>query len=250
MGDTAIQSLLRAPEIDQCKKVLCIQPHPDDNEVGMGGIIAYLVRKGCQVDYLTVTDGRLGDMSGNYKPEELARLRREETEAAGHILGAEQFYYLDLKDGALNDIPGLAGQIAELVRQNQYDTLFCPDPWSYYEAHWDHVVTGRAAAQSAISCSLAAYPEGTSTPACELSGVGFYFTSAPNTVVDITELYELKFEAMAAHKTQMPLQIVSLYHTYFAMKGRQLTGSEAIGEGVKMLAPLHLHCFTEAQSIL
>ena len=69
-------------------------------------------------------------------------------------------------------------------------------------------------------------------------------------MVDITELYELKFEAMAAHKTQMPLQILSLYHTYFAMKGRQLTGSEAIGEGVKMLAPLHLHCFTEAQSII
>ena len=44
------------------KKILCIQPHPDDNEIGMGGIISYLTSKGVQVDYLTVTDGSLGDI--------------------------------------------------------------------------------------------------------------------------------------------------------------------------------------------
>ena len=46
MEDTAIQSLLRAPEIDQCKKVLCIQPHPDDNEVDV------YKRQGCGRPFL------------------------------------------------------------------------------------------------------------------------------------------------------------------------------------------------------
>ena len=28
-------------ELDEIKKILCIQPHPDDNEIGMGGIISF-----------------------------------------------------------------------------------------------------------------------------------------------------------------------------------------------------------------
>ena len=62
MSQEALLSLFQPPKIDEIKKILCIQPHPDDNEIGMGGIISYLTSKGVQVDYLTVTDGSLGDI--------------------------------------------------------------------------------------------------------------------------------------------------------------------------------------------
>ena len=57
-----LSALMQPPRLDGIKKLLCVQPHPDDNELGMGGIIAELTGNGVQVDYLTVTDGSLGDI--------------------------------------------------------------------------------------------------------------------------------------------------------------------------------------------
>lgn len=137
-----ISAFLTPPDIMSAKRVLCIQPHPDDNEIGMGGVVAALAGRGCEVHYLTVTNGDLGDQSGTMEPAELAALRREETVAAGKALGASKFYFFDEPDGSLQDIPALAGKIATLVRTIRPEVLFCPDPWAMYEAHQDHVVTG------------------------------------------------------------------------------------------------------------
>lgn len=249
MDNISLDALLAAPPIEECKKVLCIQPHPDDNEVGMGGIIAYLADRDCEIHYLTVTDGRLGDMGTPYTPDELAKVRQKEAEASGRLLGAVKFFRFGYKDGSLRDIPTLAGEIGELIRREQYDTVFCPDPWLPYESHQDHIVTGKACAQAVISCSLRTYPEGTQTKPCQLSAIGFYFTASPNTIVDITQYYDLKFESMALHKTQMNDQLLALYRKYFKVRGNKLSQSNAIAEGLKMLRPIHLHCFTEVVEI-
>ena len=60
MVNIGVNSLLVAPTINKCKKVLCIQPHPDDNEIKMNSIIAKLAKQGSEIHYLTITDGRLG----------------------------------------------------------------------------------------------------------------------------------------------------------------------------------------------
>lgn len=249
MVNENVMHLLQAPKLEECKKVLCVQPHPDDNEIGMGGIIAKLVGNGCEVHYLTVTDGRLGNMGVDYTPDELAEVRKQEAEAAGQLLGAKKFFWLDYKDGSLKDIPTLAGEIAEIIRREQYDTVFCPDPWLAYEAHQDHIVTGKAVAQAAISSSLLYYPEGTETAPCQLNAVGFYFTASPNTIVNITAYFEKKFEAISFHQTQMNEELLKLYRTYFQLRGTRLTRSEEIGEGLKMVRPIHMHCFPEVVDI-
>ncbi len=251
MTQEQIQGLFSPPDIMQGKKALCVQPHPDDNEVGMGGIVATLTKAGCQVDYLTITDGALGALSPALVGEALVQVRKLEIEVAGEILGVTAYHNLGLEDGSLNDIPKLAGQIGEIMRQGQYDMVFCPDPWLSYEAHWDHVVTGRAVAQAFISSSLIEYPKGTKTSPCAPFAIGFYFTNKPNTVIDITESFDKKFEAMAAHKSQMPEQLLELYRTYFTMRGTKLAeGKEfLLGEGVRVMSPLHMHCFAEGESI-
>lgn len=66
------------PKLDEIKSALFIQPHPDDNEIGAGGTIAYLTQKGIPVYGLTVTEGRGG--SQTIEPEELgkfAKLKRK-----------------------------------------------------------------------------------------------------------------------------------------------------------------------------
>lgn len=251
MNQQEIQGLFAAPDIRSGCKALCIQPHPDDNEVGMGGIVATLAMDGIQVDYLTITDGALGALSPQLMGEELAAVRKLEVEDAGKLLGVKKYHYFDLEDGTLNDIPKLAGMIAEVIREGQYDMVFCPDPWLTYEAHWDHVVTGKAAAQAFISCSLMEYPKGTTTKPCAPFAIGFYFTSKPNTVIDVTENFDNKFEAMAAHKSQMPEELLALYRTYFTMRGMSLAEKEdfMLAEGLRVMGPLHMHCFAEGENI-
>ena len=80
--DTA--ALMSPPDIAGCKRILCIQPHPDDNEFGMGGVIALLAKNGCEIHYLTVTNGDMGNKDKTATPAQTAETRRRETELAGH----------------------------------------------------------------------------------------------------------------------------------------------------------------------
>ena len=246
-----VSAFFAPPDIMTARRVLCIQPHADDNEIGMGGTIAALAAKGCEIHYLTVTNGDLGAQGEPVEPARLAAARREEAMAAGRALGAKEFHFFDLLDGSLESVPALAGKIAGLVRTIRPDVIFCPDPWARYEAHRDHVVTGQAAAQAFISTALAQYPRGTETAPWQCAAIGFYFTQEPNTVVDVTETFEEKFAAMALHKTQLSQELLGMYRIYFTMQGQRLAEGRgfALGEGLKVLGPLHLHCFVEAPRI-
>src|SRR5690625_7743041 len=97
MVNIDVNSLLVAPTINKCKKVLCIQPHPDDNEIGMSGIIAKLANQGSEIHYLTITDGRLGDLGTSYTPDQLAAVRKQEAEEAGRLLGAKKFFWFNYR---------------------------------------------------------------------------------------------------------------------------------------------------------
>ena len=246
-----LSTFFAPPPILGAKRALCIQPHPDDNEIGMGGTVAALAARGCEIHYLTVTNGDLGQAVGPANPAALAAARRQETKAAGRALGASAFHFFEEADGSLKDIPALAGRIAELVRTLRPDVLFCPDPWALYEAHQDHVVTGKAAAQAFISSALAGYPRGTGTQPWQPSAIAFYFTQNPNTVVDVTDTFEQKFAAMAMHRTQLNEELLGLYRVYFTMQCQRLAQDKgfALGEGFKVLGPMHMHCFTEAPGI-
>jgi len=231
--------------------VLCIQPHPDDNEIGMGGIIAKLAQTGCEIHYLTVTNGDMGNKDRAATPEQTAAVRRAETIAAGQHLGASEFHFLEHGDGTLNDVHGLSVEIASVIRKVQPQVIFAPDPWLHYECHLDHEVTGRAAANAFLMAGRAHFPDNGATEPCVLDAVGFYFTAKPNTVIDISDTFEQKFEAIALHDSQMDPQTLMVYRTWFGMLGQQLAAGRGfdLGEGLKVLSPLHAHCFVKAEEI-
>ncbi|MEM1853395.1 MAG: PIG-L family deacetylase, partial [Thermofilaceae archaeon] len=45
---------------DRVRRVLCVQPHPDDTDIAAGGLVAKLASRGVEVAYVTLTDGGLG----------------------------------------------------------------------------------------------------------------------------------------------------------------------------------------------
>jgi len=251
MDQLDIRALLAPPDIMQCRKVLCIQPHPDDNEIGMGGIIAKLAAAGCEVHYLTVTNGDQGNKDRSASPEETAKIRHAETIAAGTCLGAREFHFLDHGDGTLNDVHALSYEIAGVIRKVQPDAIFAPDPWLNYECHLDHEITGRAAANAFLMAGRAHFPDGGATGPCAVGAIGYYFTSKPNTVIDITDTFGKKFEAIALHDSQMDPQTLGLYRVWFSMLGQELAAGKGfpLGEGLKVLSPLHSHCFVKAEDI-
>jgi LmbE family N-acetylglucosaminyl deacetylase len=71
------------------KRLLCVFAHPDDECLGPGGTIAQCVLDGGEVFITTFTAGEAGSIgiSKTLGPEELARRRRKEMEAACEALG-------------------------------------------------------------------------------------------------------------------------------------------------------------------
>ncbi len=239
------------PDLTKLKKVLCVQPHPDDNEIGMGGSVRWMTQHGIQVDYLTVTDGGLGAHDKNLCGDALIAARRQETQVAGALLGVTNFHFFDLADGSLEEILPLTFRICELLRQEQYDGVFCPDPYLPYEVHRDHIVVGQAVAQACISTELLEYPRGTKTAPYAMQAIGFYFTKKPNTILDTTPHFKTRFQAIAAHKSQISPEMLEMYRMYFTLQGTKLGEQKGykLAEGLKVLAPLHLHCITEAEEV-
>lgn len=251
MNQEMLETMFAPPDIMKCKKVLCIQPHPDDCEIGMGAIIGKLTETGCRVDYLTITDGALGTYDRELVGEKLTEIRKQEAIKAGKTLGVSEFHWFEKEDGTLNDIPKLAGEIAELIRENKYDGICAPDPWLNYEAHYDHVVTGKATAQAFINVSLAEYPKGTKTEICNPQVMCFYFTASPNSFIDVTSTFEKRFEAMAMHKSQITPELLEMYRMYFTGKAMKIGKAMgvAMAEGIRTMNSLHLHCMPEGELI-
>lgn len=84
--------------------VLVIAPHPDDETLGCGGLIATLVDQGNTVHTLFVTDGSSSHRnSPSWPPERLAAQRQSEAANALAALGAgeQPRTFLALKDAAM-----------------------------------------------------------------------------------------------------------------------------------------------------
>lgn len=245
------QELLIPPDLFNYKSILCIQPHPDDNEIGAGAIIAKLASKGCCISYLTVTNGNLGSDDPNLSKEEIAEIRSKELQNAGKHLGVSSFYSLDYDDGSLENVTELARDICGIIRKIKPQAVLCPDPYLPYEAHNDHRVTGLAASKAVLSSGSVHYETKNYEKPCSIEAVGYYFTSSPNIIVDVTDFMAKKFEAMAMHESQMGGGNFRMFQAYFSMKAAELgkvKGFQA-GEGLKVLRPIHLHCFVDANRI-
>ena len=88
------------------ERVLVIAPHPDDEVLGCGGVLALHAMRGDRVRVVVLTDGAAG---GD------AEAREAETRAAATVLGLEQVEFLGLEDGGLECDPDLVMRLSELL---------------------------------------------------------------------------------------------------------------------------------------
>jgi LmbE family N-acetylglucosaminyl deacetylase len=251
MTQIKAKDLIPIPDLMKMRRILCVQAHPDDGEIGAGATVARLIREGAAVIYATVTDGSAGTVDPSMDRSELARIRRREGEEAAALLGVTEMIWLDFPDSGCLQLSAVREKIFETVRRVRPDLVMVMDPWLPYEAHTDHRVTGLAAAEAVL---LAGYPH--VCPRDQAAGlaphgpeaVAFYGTSRPNTFIDAAATWPLKLEALAKHKSQFTPESLELISAYLTLKGREHAAGRGfeLAEAFKVLTPFQLHFFEDA----
>ena len=166
-------------------KVLAFGAHPDDLEVGAGGLLARLASEGDSVMMAVVSIPNQPDK------------RRAEARAGADVLGAELRILFDAGPTRVEDIP-----MHELVRR--FDHVigdFRPDlviTHSAHDLHWDHSLVNRAtvSALRRTPCDLLAFLSSPEMNA-QSRAIGQCFA-------DITDTIETKISAIGTHTSQVP----------------------------------------------
>jgi len=247
--------LVPIPDLSQARRLLCVQPHYDDNDLGAGGVIATLAAGGAEVAYLTVADDLLGVLDADLADDAARDRIAREQQQAGEQIGVGEQIRLELPDAGRWDELMLRDRIARELRRVNPDFLVTVDPWLPTEAHRDHTRTGLAALEAAILFGLPRYR---TTPEIDagfassaLRGVALYFTARPNAFIDVGAGREAKHRAIDAYTSQLDAQTLAVIHAGLAHKERQW-GARAgceFAEGLRVLHPAHLHCNPDAEEM-
>ena len=240
--------LIPIPDLLRAKRLLCVQPHYDDNDIGAGGTIARLALAGADVHYLTVTDDLVGVLDRALS-DAAARSRLEaEQDRAGRELGVGAQHRLGLPDAGEWSTFALRREVVRHLRLLRPDFVLTVDPWLPYEAHQDHVRTGLAVAEACLLYGLPRFSSGDSALDAEfepfrLRGLAFYFSAAANTIVDIGPTRAQKHRALDAYTAQLTPQALAALHAALEQKERGWASGRGFdyGEAFKVLAPGHLH---------
>ena len=173
--------------------LLAFGPHPDDIEIGIGGIVARHTRLGFRVGLCDLTAGEMGS---NGTVEE----RLQEAEEARQVLGAAWRVNLRLPDRALGTSPDHARAIASLVRRARPRAVAVPY-WA--DRHPDHVAASELLTNAVFNAGLRRYDaEG---EAWKPEWICYYFindSATPSFVIDVSDDYETKRRALACHRSQ------------------------------------------------
>jgi N-acetylglucosamine malate deacetylase 1 len=173
--------------------LLAIGPHPDDIEIGIGGVVAKHAALGHRVGLCDLTAGEMG--SNGTVEERLA-----EAEAAREVLGAVWRVNLRLPDRAIGGNRDHERAVASLVRRARPKVVALPY-WS--DRHPDHVAASHLLTEGVFSAGLRRYHA--DGEAWKPESVCYYFindSAPPSFVVDVSEHYETKRRALACHVSQ------------------------------------------------
>ena len=183
------------------KKVdlLVFGAHPDDIELGAGGMVAKEVSLGKRVGLVDLTQGELGTRGS-------ASLRREEANNALKILGADFRENLCLADGFFKNDKETQLKVIEVIRKYQPEIVVCN---AVEDRHIDH---GRASQLLSDSCFLSGLKkietsdsDGNQQAQWRPKAVYHYIQwkdIRPDVLVDIGDFIEAKIESVKAYKSQ------------------------------------------------
>ena len=243
-----IETILPSPNIFEAKRILCIQPHYDDNDIAAAGILTQLSRNGAELFYLTATDDLMGVVDASLSNKEAADLLKSDQFAAGKIVGVKEQFWCGYPDAGEYNYFDLRRDFLKHIRMLKPDFVFAPDAWLTYEGHRDHIQTGLAAAEAVMFAGLTKIAS--SDPAVDaayeghaIQGIALYFTREPNTIADISSTWEDKLAAVKCYEAQFDPAGMDQLIMALDMKSQQVAQGQSFarGEPLKVLHTSALH---------
>lgn len=182
------------------RNILVVAPHPDDEVLGCGGIIAKYSQLGCKVYVLVATKGS----PKLYSSDKIDNIRREAQTAHG-ILGVTETVFLDFPAPELDQISlaEISREFSEVIKRFNITDLYIPHRG---DIHGDHRVVFNASLVAARPVgdysvkSIFAYETLSETEwAPPFSDDAFI----PSKFVDVSAFFNRKLEAMGCFKSQL-----------------------------------------------
>lgn len=178
--------------------VLAFGAHPDDVEISAGGTIAKMVAAGKKVGFIDLTRGELGSRGS-------ADLRDKEAAKAADILGLAMRRSLAMRDGFFTHDEDHLRAIIRTIRLYQPDVVLAN---SVTDRHPDHAKGAKLVAEAAFLSGLRKIEtewEGSAQQHWRPRALYHYIQDyyiEPDFVVDVSEHFDTKMEAIKAYSSQ------------------------------------------------
>lgn len=196
--------------------ILVLAAHPDDAELGCAGTIARHVAEGYKVGVVDFTRGELGTRG---TPES----RDAEAAEAARIQGLSIRENLGFRDGFFKNDEEHQRKLIEVIRKYQPEIVLAN---AVYDRHTDH---GKGANLACDACFLSGLVKiettgenGQSQQPWRPSAVYHFIQSdftEPDFIVDITNYWDVKIQAIRAFKSQFHDPASSEPETYISKPG-------------------------------
>ncbi len=178
--------------------ILAIAAHPDDVELACAGTLIKHQKQGKKVGILDLTLGELGSR-GNEE------LRKEEAMKSAEILKLDARVMLDLGDGFFEINEQSLKEVVTHIRRFRPEVVLCN---AVEDRHPDHSRASELASRACFLSGLVKVEtvfDGEKQDAFRPKTVYHYIQDrslTPDIVIDVTEEYETKIEAIKAFSSQ------------------------------------------------
>lgn len=235
-----MRRMLEALHVADALRLLAVTAHPDDESLGLGGLLARCASEGVHTSLVTATRGQRGRFGApdapKPGPEEVGRVREGELRAAAKVLGVRDVTILDYMDGSLDqaDARKIAGEIAAAVRATRPQVVVTFGPDGAY-GHPDHIAICQFTTAGVALAADAGFDAGDGTRAHRVDKLYYMVWSAESarsyqaafkkltskvdgferqavtwaewaitTRLDTTAHWETVWRAIRCHETQLP----------------------------------------------
>ena len=192
------------------ERAMVVFAHPDDAEIGSGGVIARWVAAGCEVTYVLCTNGAAGTADRSLTPAELVARRADEQRAAADAMGVKHVVMLEHPDGGLEDTREFLGDVVRAIRKYRPHTVFVHDPYRIKGfQHRDHRKAGVVTTDAVYPYARdhLHFPEHITQEGLEphkVRELWYWGCDEPDVIVDVTGHIEQQIKALIRHESQMP----------------------------------------------
>ena len=199
------------PDLQESVDVLAVGAHPDDVEVGIGGLVRKLAHRGVRVGILDLTEGELATRGS-------VEERRNEAREAARLLGVSRRANAGLPDGGLTNTKEMQAVVISHLRAFHPRVLIASLD---NDRHPDHEAAHALVRDANYFAGLRRIDTGQQP---HRAGVVYYYrvygeTTPPTFVVDITDTFDEKLAALRAYASQLHNPTYPGEATYVSSRG-------------------------------